>query len=107
MSEREPKSGEALKDFAWLCIRYADRHGTIVTKRGDDFASGLSMTLDKDGLKIDFTVFQSPHSNGSLSVIVAKDGETVLEAKGKYVGGPRDVEVTTYVPGEWEDVIRV
>jgi len=107
MSERDAKPAEELPEFAWSCIRYADAHGRVISKRDDPFASGLTMELDKGSLHIHFKVSQSPYSNGSLSVTVKAGDKTVLEAKGKYIGKPFEVEITTYVPGEWEDTIVI
>lgn len=101
------EKGKNIDELVRKCLFFTDRNGRVLSKDSTPISSSLSMEYknEKEKMYILFKIFQHAYGNGSLSIIVKQNNETMLEATGGFIGGGTNIEAKKYLKGDWEKKI--
>ena len=84
---------------------FVDHRGTILEKHKAPTSTTLKMKYDKEGLFISMHTFAHGMGNGSCAATVIYQGQVVYKASGNFTTSTYNVEMETYHPGPWEQVM--
>ena len=86
---------------------FVDRNGFIVNKQSTPMSCSLEMKYENGDLKAKMHAYAHGMGNGSCGATVTYKGETVFEGAGGFTARPFNSKINTYIPGEWERLMRL
>lgn len=86
---------------------FVDRNGYIVSKDSNPMSCSLHMEYDKSDLKVKMNAYSHCQGNGSCNATVTYKGKVVYQANGSFTSRPYNSAVTKYVPGAWEELMKL
>jgi hypothetical protein len=103
-------AGEKMKNpdkFLEDVLVFVDRNGSIVSKQSGEMSCSLEMKYERGDLNVKMHAYAHGMGNGSCGATVTYKGEKVFHGAGSFTVRPYNSKIETYIPGEWEQLMRL